>query len=156
MAIRNALEKLQTTGKNKGLPKVIEIDDKLSKRWGEGTCVIADPKEVDALMAKVPRGKLTTANQIREKLAKKHKATIACPLTTGIFINISAHAAEELKAAGEKNTTPYWRTLKSKGELNPKFPGGIDQIKELLEKEGHEVIQKGKKCYVVDFEKSLC
>ena len=45
---------------DKGLPKVIRIEGKLSKRWGEGTCAIPAPREVDALIRRVPRGKLTT------------------------------------------------------------------------------------------------
>lgn len=155
MPVNSALEKLNTQGKKHGLPKVIKIDKKLSKRWGKGTCVIPDPKEVDALMRKVPKGKLTTINQIREKLAEKHKATIACPITTGIFAGISAQAAEEIKAQGKKNITPYWRTLKGEGELNPKYPGGEIRLKELLEKEGHKIIQKGKKYKVADWDKHL-
>jgi alkylated DNA nucleotide flippase Atl1 len=155
MPIKNALEKLETQGKKHGLPKVVKIDRKMSKRWGSGTCVIPDPQEVDALMKKVPRGKLTTINQIRQKLAKKHKATIACPITTGIFANIAAHAAEELRAQGKKQITPYWRTLKGDGELNPKYPGGGARAKEILEKEGHKIIKKGKKYLVENYEKNL-
>jgi len=155
MPIKNALEKLETQGKKHGLPKVIKIDKKLSQRWGAGTCVIPDPKEVDALMKKVPRGKLTTINRIRQKLAKKHKAMIACPITTGIFASIAAHAAEELRTQGKKQITPYWRTLKVGGVINEKYPGGAVAQKELLEKEGYQVIQKGKKYQVADFEKYL-
>jgi len=110
---------------SKNLPKVVEITDKMSKRWGTGTVVIPAPREVDEIMAKVPEGKVTTINQIREIVARRHGATIGCPLTTGIFANIAAHAAEEAAAEGKKDTTPYWRTLKSKGELNEKYPGGI-------------------------------
>ena len=32
---------------NKDLPKVVEITDKMSKRWGTGTVVIPAPLEVD-------------------------------------------------------------------------------------------------------------
>lgn len=110
---------------NKDLPKVVEITDKMSKRWGTGTLVIPAPREVDEIMAKVPEGKVTTINEIRAVLARKHGATIGCPLTTGIFVNIAARAAEEAVAEGKINTTPYWRTLKSKGELNEKYPGGV-------------------------------
>ncbi len=39
---------------SKGLPKVEEITDKMSKRWGAGTVVIPAPKEVDEIMRKVP------------------------------------------------------------------------------------------------------
>jgi hypothetical protein len=39
--------------------------------------------------------------------------------------------------------------------INEKYPGGVESQKKLLEKEGHEVVQKGKKYVVVDYEKSL-
>jgi len=61
---------------DKGMPKVIEITDKMSKRWGEGMCVIPAPREVDEIMKNVPRGKLITINGIRANLARKHNATI--------------------------------------------------------------------------------
>ena len=60
---------------DKGLPKVVEINDKMSKRWGTGTVCIPAPREVDEIMRSVPEGKLITVNQIREMLAKKHSAS---------------------------------------------------------------------------------
>jgi len=140
---------------DKGLPKVQEITGKMSKRWGTGTVVIPAPMEVDEIMRRVPEGKLTTINEIRAALAKKHRATIGCPITTGIFAWIAANAAEEAKRKGEKDTTPYWRTLKTGGVINEKYPGGVEFQKRLLEKEGHEVVQKGRKHVVIDCEKSL-
>jgi len=106
-------------------------------------------------MKKVSEGKLITINQIRASLAKKHGATIGCPITTGIFASIAAHAAEEASTEGEKNITPYWRTLKEGGVINEKYPGGVEAQKKLREKEGHKVIQKGKKYVVANFEKYL-
>jgi len=146
------IEKLNDS---KGLPKVEKITEKMSKRWGSGTLVIPAPLEVDEIMKSVPEGKLVTINEIRALLAKKHKATIGCPMTTGIFAWIAANAAEEQRQKGMKNTTPYWRTLKTGGVLNEKYPCGVEGQRRLLEKEGHRVIQKGKKYVVVDFEKSL-
>src|SRR4051812_41787236 len=96
---------------SKDLPKVCKIDSAKSKRWGTGTFVIPAPLEVDALMKRVPKGKLTTMDQLRSSLARKHKATIACPITTGIFAWIAAHAADEAESAGKRRITPYWRTL---------------------------------------------
>ena len=61
---------------SKDFPRVVEITDKMSKRWGTGTVVIPAPKEVDEIMKKVPEGKLITINQIRAILAQKHGATI--------------------------------------------------------------------------------
>lgn len=145
----------QKLNDNKGLPKVEKITDAMSKRWGTGTIVISAPIEVDEIMRKIPTGKLVTINEIRAALAKKHKATIGCPMTTGIFAWIAAHAAEERKQQGEKDITPYWRTLKTGGVLNEKYPGGAEAQKRLLEQEGHTVIQKGKKYTVQNYEKSL-
>ena len=140
---------------NKCLPTVIEITEKQSKRWGSGTCAIPSPKEVDEIMRHVPKGKLITINNIREIIAERYNATISCPMTTGIFAWISANAAEEMLAEGKKKITPYWRTLKSKGELNSKYPGGLKHQMELLESEGHEVYQKGSRFFVMNFEKHL-
>lgn len=152
MAKKSWCEKLED---DKDLPRVEKITGKMSKRWGIGTVVIPVPREVDEVMRKVPEGKLITINEIRSVLARKHRATIGCPITTGIFAWIAAHAAEEQKEKGEKNITPYWRTLKSGGEINAKYPGGAEAQKRLLEKEGHRVVQKGKKYVIVDFEKAL-
>jgi len=140
---------------SKGLPVVEKITDKMSKRWGTGTVVIPAPTEVDEIMRRVPKGKLITINEIRAALAKKHKATIGCPITTGIFAWIAANAAEEKKQEGEKDITPYWRTLKTGGVINEKYPGGVEIQRRFLEKEGHKIIQKGKNFVVVDYEKSL-
>jgi len=140
---------------SKDLPKVEEITGKMSKRWGTGTVVIPAPREVDEIMRNVPEGKLITINQIRAKLARKHGASIGCPITTGIFAWVAANAAEEEATEGKKNITPYWRTLKTGGLINEKYPGGLDGQKKLLEDEGHKVIQKGKQYIVADFEKHL-
>ena len=140
---------------SKGLPKVEKITDKMSQRWGRGTVVIPAPLEVDEIMRKVPVGNLITINEIRSALARKHKATIGCPMTTGIFAWVAAHAAEEREQSGEKNVTPYWRTLKSGGVLNAKYPGGAEAQKLRLTREGHTVIRKGKKYVVLNYEKAL-
>ncbi len=82
---------------------------------------------------------------------------VCCPITTGIFAWIAAHAAEEAAAEGKskERITPYWRTLKTGGELNPKYPGGIAQLRKRLAAEGHRVVAKGKRFVVAGYEKSL-
>lgn len=140
---------------DKGLPKVVTLDAAAAARWGGRTLAIPAPREVDALMRRVPRGRLTTINELRAAVARMHKAEAGCPITTGIFSWMAAHAAAEAEAAGEKKITPYWRTLKTGGELNPKYPGGLPALIARLETEGHEVFQKGKRFFVRHFEKSL-
>ncbi|PWU13258.1 MAG: hypothetical protein C5B50_19655 [Verrucomicrobia bacterium] len=140
---------------SKGLPKTGKVTGRMSKRWGQGTMVIPAPFEVDALMKRVPKGKVVTINELRNALAAKHKVDFACPLTTGIFSWIAAHAAEEDAEAGAKRITPYWRTLKTGGEVNPKYPGGVEAIAKRLRAEGHKIEQRGKRIVVAEFEKSL-
>jgi len=106
-------------------------------------------------MRKVPKGRVTTINELRAILARKHGASMGCPITTGIFAWIAANAAEEAAAEGAKRITPYWRTLKNGGELNPKYPGGVAGVKKRLEKEGHKIIKRGKKHFLADFQNVL-
>ncbi|SHI28419.1 MGMT family protein [Desulfosporosinus lacus] len=147
-------EKLNTSG---DLPKLefIGYDNNMAKRFGCGNMLIAAPIEYDEAMKRIPAGKIITSGEIREYLAKKHNADFTCHLTAGIFINIAANASQERENLGRRDITPYWRTLKKGGELNEKYPGGIEQQRMLLEMEGHEVIKKGKRYFVKDYEKAL-
>ena len=125
-------------------------------KWGAGNFVIPAPVEVDELMRRVPKGKLTTINHVRIALAKKHDTTVACPLTTGIFAWIAANAAEEDTSENKKKRiTPYWRTLKAGGVLNEKYPGGAAAQRKRLLAEGHKIAKKGKNQVVANLEESL-
>ena len=140
---------------DKGLPKVCEVRAGRGIRSGEGRMVIAAPREVDALMKPVPKGRVVTINELRAALAKKHKADFACPITTGIFSWIAAHAAAENETEGKKRITPFWRALKIGGEVNPKYPGGVDAVAKRLRAEGHKIAAKGKRTFVADYERKL-
>ena len=82
--------------------------------------LIAAPLQYNKIMARVPEGKVVTTDRIREHLAKTENADFTCPLTAGIFINICAQASNER----DVDKVPFWRTLKTNGELNEKIPGG--------------------------------
>ena len=140
---------------DKDLPKIAEVTGKLSKRWGTGRFVIPAPREVDALMRQVPKGRVVTINDLRAALARKHQTDFTCPITTGIFAWIAAHAAAEDEAESKKRITPFWRTLKNDGEINPKYPGGVGAVAKRLRAEGHKVIAKGKRMLVADYEEKL-
>ena len=53
-------------------------------------------------------------------------------MTTGLFIRLVAKASREEELETGVSPTPYWRTLKLKGKLNPKVPGGIPTQSALL------------------------
>ena len=140
---------------SKDMPKTIKVtDEKSVKRYGGENMLIAPPLEYNEIMSKIPKGKVITITEIREFLAKKHNAEFTCPLTAGIFLSLAAQASEER----EDNKIAFWRTLKKDGELNPKYPGGVEYQKEMLEMEGHSFITKGRKnirYFVEDYEDKL-
>lgn len=138
-----------------GLPLVKPIPPRMQKRWGKGTIAIPAPIEIDALIRKIRKGRVATQSQLATAVAKKHRASIGCPVTTGIFSWIAAHAADEAERAGKKAITPYWRALKAGGELNPKYPSGIAGLKRRLQAEGHKIVARRGRWFVQDFEQNL-
>lgn len=137
---------------SKDMPKISILEDpKAIALYGGDKLLIAPPIAYDELMRKVPAGKVITSDRIRAHLASRFGANGTCPLTAGIFINIAA------KASLERGTdeTPFWRTLKKDGELNEKYPEGIEGQKRRLEMEGHTVIQKGKRYFVENYPEKL-
>lgn len=139
----------------KDMPKIqIITDEKSIEKYGGSKMYFAPPLDYDKIMRLVPFGKLLTVGVIREYFAKMNNADFTDPITAGIFVSIAAWASVQRK----EDQTPYWRTLKANGELNPKYPQGIESQKELLEKEGHTIIARGRKnirYYVKDYEKFL-
>ena len=145
------------------LPKVLRLEKrfpcynavhKMGAEAGDEV-VLVNPSEAVDIMKQIPEGKLTTIVDICVKLARRHGTKGCCSLTTGIFIMTAANAEEAARQEGKVLDIPYWRTLKADGYLNPKYPGGQEAHKRLLEQEGHEVVQKGKKYLVQDFQKYL-
>lgn len=141
--------------KDTGMPKVQIVTDQATiEKYGGTRMYFAPPMAYDEIMKTIPRGKLTTVGAIRARLAKANNADFTDPITAGIFVSIAAWASHQRR----EDKTPYWRTLKANGELNAKYPGGIEAQKARLEAEGHVILQKGRKNirYVVkDYESAL-
>lgn len=140
---------------SKDMPKIQIITDKKSiEKYVGNRMYFAPPMDYDKVMKQIPYGKLITVGQIREYFAKWNGADFTEPITAGIFVSIAAWASYQRS----DKETPYWRTLKAGGELNAKYPGGIEAQKEKLEAEGHTVITKGRtniKYFVKDYEQVL-
>lgn len=141
--------------KDTEMPKIqIVTDEATIKKYGGQKMYFAPPLDYDKIMKTVPYGKLLTVGCIRDYFAAVNNADFTDPITAGIFISIAAWASHQR----DHDETPYWRTLKAKGELNPKYPGGIEAQKIKLEAEGHTIIQRGRKnirYYVADYEAAL-
>ena len=140
---------------SKDMPKFQTITDPKSiAKYGGDRMYFAPPMDYDSVMKKVPYGKVITVGTIRDYFAKANGADFTEPITAGIFVSIAAWAS--FQRSGDK--TPYWRTLKANGELNEKYPGGMEAQKEKLEEDGHTIVQKGRKnirYYVKDYESVL-
>ncbi len=140
---------------SKDMPKIQTITDQKSiEKYGGDKMYFAPPIDYDKVMKRIPYGKVITIGEIREYFAEQNGADFTEPITAGIFTSIAAWASYQRS----EDETPYWRTLKTKGELNPKYPGGIEAQKEKLEAEGHTIIQKGRsniKYFVKDYEEFL-
>jgi len=133
------------------LPQIITLNEFESKKWGGKTMVIAKPMDVYECICSIEPGRLATSKQIRDYLARFYDVDSACPVTTNIFINISAHAAVE----GFKSKMPFWRVLQCNGMLNYNFPNAPhEQIKKLAS-EGFDIEIRGGKYFVRDYQRFL-
>jgi hypothetical protein len=141
---------------DKDLPRIEPIPEKLEPKLGRGRIVTPAPREVDAIMRLVPHGKLITIERIAAAIAAHHGVEAACPMSTGIFVWIAANAADEAQRAGHPEPTPFWRTIKDDGEINPKYPGNFGALIAKIESEGHKVTRKGMRAFVEAFQPSLC
>lgn len=100
--------------------------------------------EVEDVIRGIAYGKVMTTSEVAAELTKKHGSDMCCPLTTGIFAWLLAHYANEAK----DDSIPWWRVVKAKKVLNPKYPGAPDLQKGLLESEGISVVAKGNKLFI--------
>ena len=139
----------------KDMPKTQLVTDPATiAKYGGSRMYFAPPIDYDRAMRQVPPGRLTTVGEIRALFARQNGADFTEPITAGVFVSIAAWAC----AQRGDDSTPWWRTLKAGDELNPRYPGGVDEQQRRLEAEGHAVIVRGRKnlkYYVKDFEQSL-
>lgn len=140
---------------SKDMPKYQTITDHKSiEKYGGSRMYFAPPADYDRVMRQIPCGKVITVGEIREYFARRSGADFTDPITAGIFVSIAAWASYQRT----QDETPYWRTLKANGELNAKYPGGVEAQREKLEAEGHTVVRKGRtniRYFVKDYEKVL-
>jgi hypothetical protein len=115
--------------------------------------VVSSPAEVDSYVRRLQPGEVATLDDLRAAIAARHAVAVACPVSTAIFLNMCARAAEERRAMGvpAADLTPWWRVLKKGGFLNPKYPGGTDFQAELLAAEGVRVSPLRRQPAVFDY-----
>jgi|JI10StandDraft_1071094.scaffolds.fasta_scaffold06639_5 alkylated DNA nucleotide flippase Atl1 len=125
-------------------PRVEQVTESKGPAFPIGKMLISSPRELDALIRRVPEGRVVTLGALRANLAKAHGADFTCPLTTGIFLRIVGEAAEEERAARGGDVAPYWRVVRDDGALIETLPGGTEAQARRLVAEDVTVLFLGK------------
>ena len=139
------------------VPHIVHMIPKGAPGYAEargGAMVVSSPAEVNEVIRKVKPGEVITLNDVRALLADRHHVAVACPVSTAIFANMVARAAEELRERDVPvaELTPWWRVLRKGGLLNPKLPGGVQRQAALLRAEGVVSSPLRKELAVYDYE----
>ncbi|MBC8873345.1 MAG: MGMT family protein [Planctomycetes bacterium] len=136
------IEKLDAAKAKEDLPKTFYCDK------AKQQMLVPSPAHVEQEIRRIRKSRIRTIKQVTDKLAAEHGVDVCCPMTTGIFAWIIAHANHEMAEQGRKRIVPWWRLVKSDGQLNPKYPGAGLIQKAKLEEEGRTIRQKGKNLLV--------
>ena len=139
------------------IPHIVHMIPKGAPGYAEargGAMVVSSPSEVNEIIRKIKPGEVITLNDLRAVLADRHHVAVACPVSTAIFANMVARAAEELRERDVPvaELTPWWRVLRKGGLLNPKLPGGVQRQAALLRAEGVVSSPLRKELAVYDYE----
>lgn len=116
---KSALEHLNSDKK----PKSVVLEkDFAGVRKGQ-RLFVATAKIVDEYIKKIPFGETRTIERMRRELARRRKCDATCPVSTAIFIRISAQAAiDEMQQGRSVNeVTPFWRLLSGKDKVARKL-----------------------------------
>ncbi len=112
-------------------PKTVVLDGDFAGVKKGQKLFVATPAIVDAYIRKIPHGQTRSIVRMRRELARKNQCDATCPVSSAIFIRISAQAAidemEEGKPASD--VAPFWRLLTSADKISKRLsidPAWID------------------------------
>jgi alkylated DNA nucleotide flippase Atl1 len=132
---------------------IVQIAPQLERFFGtSGRMLKPCAATVAVLVAQIPSGQVVTSDVLRRKLADQFGVEVACPYDTKMALLAIANDSS-LHQSGLK--VPYWRVVKANGELNPKYPGGLEAHVALLKSEGFTVDDSGKKPRIKPFKDKL-
>jgi hypothetical protein len=100
--------------------------------------LVPTPKIVDDFIRKIPKGTSMDVRTLRTKLARKHRAEVTCPITTGFHLRTVAEAACEAHERGAKlrDITPFWRVLDEYALTSKRLSCGMTFIRKQRAREG--------------------
>ncbi|WP_315832470.1 hypothetical protein [Bradyrhizobium prioriisuperbiae] len=100
--------------------------------------LVPSPRIVADFIARIPAGESMDVRTLRERLARRYKAEVTCPITTGFHLRTVAEAALEARSRGAALTeiTPFWRVLDEHAPTTEKLSCGTAFVKKLRRREG--------------------
>lgn len=100
--------------------------------------LVPSAKIVDAFIRTIPQGASMDVKTMRHKLARKYKAEVTCPITTGFHLKTVAEAANEALENGAKlsEAAPIWRVLDANSPTTKRLTCGPDFIIKRRAREG--------------------
>jgi hypothetical protein len=128
-----------------GKPPHVEVLDKpFGGALPGAKMLVSQPCEVDVFIRELPLGTMMSIGDLRSSIAKRHGADVACPISTSIFVRISAEAALDAVAAGIpiESVTPFWRVIDPASPLAKKLSCGAAVI---IEQRAKEAAVRGNK-----------
>lgn len=127
-------EKLRTSRPHEVKPAPMDI---AGMKKGE-IMLIPSPAIVAKFIATVPPGKSMDVKTLRQKLARKYKAEVTCPITTGFHLRTVAEAALEAHKQGAPldEITPFWRVLDEAAPTTRKLSCGAAFVTKRRRQEG--------------------
>ncbi|RYG44349.1 hypothetical protein EON79_15065 [bacterium] len=131
MAPMTARQKIAEAGPS----EVHTLDPAKAARFGARTMLIPSPGQVRDAIWTIPHGERKTVLELRQEMAEASGAEVTCPRATTLAWFLVAEAAEEERAAGASEVTPWWRVTRD-GRPDPRLPGGAARHRELWESEG--------------------
>ncbi len=104
-------------------PKMVVLEKDFAGVKKGQKLFVATPKIVDDYIKKIPYGETRTIERMRRELARRRKCDASCPVSTAIFIRVSAQAAiDDLDAGASLNEiTPFWRLLSGSDKIAKKL-----------------------------------
>ena len=87
------------------------------------TLYVANPRTVDQYVRAIQAGQSRSIVQMREDLAKSKDADATCPVSTAIFLRISAQATIDEIGGGraKEDVAPFWRVLRASDKVTSKL-----------------------------------
>ena len=116
---KTAAERLQADKK----PKQVVLDKDFAGVKKGQKLFVSTPQIVDDYIKKIPYGETRTIQRMRKEMARRRKCDASCPVSTSIFIRISAQAAIDELNQGKtmEEVTPFWRVLEPDDKISKKL-----------------------------------